>query len=496
VSAIEIDILGLAAIVERPGMPSLAMELVQNALDADDSTDVSIVCRKVKRGVVELEVCDDSPTGFRQLDHAWTMFQHTHKRADAELRGRFNVGCKRVFAHCLARGLSASVKTTKGSVYFEGMERRTTDEQLARGTIVTARMRMSADDVRDFSRTIFDLVVPAGVCVRFGDVVVPHREPVKTFESTLATEVADDEGVLRRRQRKTELYLYEVPEGRKGRLYELGIPVCEMPKGFPFDVDVRQRVPLNVDRDNVAPAYMRKVVIEVLNNASGELSGEQLSSSWAAEGVADERTDQSVLVDFMAAKFGDKYVAFDPTDQEANKRAVAEGYSVVGGRAMSGDMWSRVKGAGLIHRAGAVTPGHRVTVEEAMGLEAEGLETLRAGTQGSLDFARKLGKLLIGYEPEVAVVNDSSASFIACFGNRRLTFNVGRLSWKSLTGRTSNVFVSLMELLIHEFAHEKVSDHLSDDFHTECCRLGAKLAFQSMGRESVVDALYAVWSES
>jgi predicted metal-dependent hydrolase len=31
------------------------------------------------------------------------------------------------------------------------------------------------------------------------------------------------------------------------------------------------------------------------------------------------------------------------------------------------------------------------------------------------------------------------------------------------------------ELLIHELAHLTVSDHLSDAFHTECCRLGARL---------------------
>ena len=30
-------------------------------------------------------------------------------------------------------------------------------------------------------------------------------------------------------------------------------------------------------------------------------------------------------------------------------------------------------------------------------------------------------------------------------------------------------------LLIHELAHDRVMDHLSDGFHKECCRLGAKL---------------------
>lgn len=497
-SAIEVDIKGLAAIVERPGMPSLAMELVQNALDADGVRSIHVELEKAKRQLYVLTVADDSPTGFRQLEHAWTMFQHTHKRADAELRGRFNVGCKRVFAHSLARGLKASVQTTKGSVYFRQMERHTTDEATETGTIVTAQMRMSADDVRDFERTVFDLIVPEDIELFCGDARVAVREAKSSFECTLATEVADEEGVLRRRQRKTQIHLYAVPEGRKARLYELGIPVCEMPKGFPFDVDVRQRVPLNVDRDNVTPAYMRKVVVEVLNCAHDLLSRDQLASGWAAESAADDRAKPEVLVSFMEAKFGDKYVAFDPTDLEANKRAAAAGYSVVGGRSLSPDMWTKVKGAGLIQRAGEVTPGHKVTVGEADSLGDAAIEPLkwRKGTQGTVDLARRVGKALLGFQPDVLVVNEPTASFQACYGNRRLTLNVGRLGWSFVTSRGNRSFIAILELLVHEFAHEKVSDHLSDDFHEECCRLGAKLAWLAMGRESLIDSAHDHWAAS
>jgi hypothetical protein len=34
----------------------------------------------------------------------------------------------------------------------------------------------------------------------------------------------------------------------------------------------------------------------------------------------------------------------------------------------------------------------------------------------------------------------------------------------------------VLRLLQHEFSHGRVSDHLSNAFHEECCRLGAKLA--------------------
>jgi hypothetical protein len=56
-------------------------------------------------------------------------------------------------------------------------------------------------------------------------------------------------------------------------------------------------------------------------------------------------------------------------------------------------------------------------------------------------------------------------------GNR-LIFNVTVLghTWFNEPDREA-----VDELLIHEFAHRTVENHLSDDFHRACCRLGAKL---------------------
>ena len=34
----------------------------------------------------------------------------------------------------------------------------------------------------------------------------------------------------------------------------------------------------------------------------------------------------------------------------------------------------------------------------------------------------------------------------------------------------------VIKLRLHEASHHRFSDHLSSDFHEECCRLGAKLA--------------------
>ena len=76
-----------------------------------------------------------------------------------------------------------------------------------------------------------------------------------TFETVLPTVLADDEGVLRKTTRKTLVSVYEPLDSETPTLYEMGIPVVET--GDRYHVDIGQKVPLNMDRDNVTPAYLR-----------------------------------------------------------------------------------------------------------------------------------------------------------------------------------------------------------------------------------------------
>jgi hypothetical protein len=43
-------------------------------------------------------------------------------------------------------------------------------------------------------------------------------------------------------------------------------------------------------------------------------------------------------------------------------------------------------------------------------------------------------------------------------------------------GSASQLLENWIPFLIHEFAHEAVHGHLSEDYHRECCRLAGKLA--------------------
>jgi hypothetical protein len=111
----DVDKSGLSKQVEEQPKGRLIGELVQNALDEAGVTQIAVTVALVPgRPLGDLTVEDDSPEGFRDLTHAYTLFAPSYKRDNPEKRGQFNLGEKMVLAVCE----SASISTTKGTVLF------------------------------------------------------------------------------------------------------------------------------------------------------------------------------------------------------------------------------------------------------------------------------------------------------------------------------------------------------------------------------------------
>ena len=110
---LSVDTKGLRALQEGKPKTFIINELTQNAWDEDIKyckLDISY-----KDGLVTLIVEDDSPEGFKDLRHAFTLFADTYKRKDATKRGRFNLGEKQV----VVCSESTVIETTKGTVIFD-----------------------------------------------------------------------------------------------------------------------------------------------------------------------------------------------------------------------------------------------------------------------------------------------------------------------------------------------------------------------------------------
>src|SRR6516225_7523153 len=138
----DVDRAGLGKQAEQHSKGRLIGELIQNALDEAGVTQIAVTLAPVPgRPLAELTVEDDSPEGFRDLSHAWTLFADSYKRGNPEQRGQFNLGEKMVLAVCE----SASISTTKGTVHFapKGGRSESPPKRGEGGSVSRARTRLT-----------------------------------------------------------------------------------------------------------------------------------------------------------------------------------------------------------------------------------------------------------------------------------------------------------------------------------------------------------------
>ena len=246
----DVDKAGLAKLVASKPRAFIVYELLQNAWD-QKVTRVDVTLEPVAgTRNAQIIVADDDPDGFADLRDAYTLFAESRKKGNAEQRGRFNLGEKLV----LALAKAAYIETTTGSVRFDEQGRHASRQRRDAGSLFRATIPMTKADLEEIDQAVKRLIPPADVATTFNGRILEPRFPVAFFNEVLPTVVADEEGVLRKTSRKTLVQVYEPAEGETAMLYEMGIPVVET--GDRFHVDVQQKVPLNMDRDNVTPAYL------------------------------------------------------------------------------------------------------------------------------------------------------------------------------------------------------------------------------------------------
>jgi hypothetical protein len=458
----EVDLKGLAKLVEKRGWAWVIHELVQNGWDEDGVTEVRATLVPIAgRPEAILVVEDDAPEGFRDLAHSYTLFAESYKKGDPEKRGRFNLGEKLV----LALAIDAEIMTTKGTITFRGDERMESHRKSKKGSTITARFRMTHAECEEVARGACLLIPPAGITTTFNGELLEPRHPLAELEWTLPTEIADADGVLRPSERKTIVRLYEPRRHEKATLYEKGIPVVET--GDRWHLDVQQKIPLTMDRDNVRPSYLRAVRTFTLNAMHESLNDFEFNDPWVAQAVQDKRVEVAAVASYVDAKYGKERVTADPMNPESVSRAQAAGFTVIQGGSESGATWEKIREGGLALPAGQAFP---MTVESTEKVLPESEWT--PGIRNIVAYAKALASRLIDCDIGVTVVNDSALSALACFGQRHLTFNVGRLGWSWFErGVTDDV----NRLLIHEFGHDSSINHLSDDYYQALCNLGARM---------------------
>lgn len=464
-----VDKEGLGKLVESHGKGRLIAELLQNALD-EQVTSVTISLTPFPgRPMAELVVEDDCPEGFKDLAHAYTLFADSYKKDDPEKRGRFNLGEKLVLALCS----SAKISTTTGTVVFgeDGQRQLKPRSKRLRGSEFRATLRMTRaeyDEAMVFMNTI---LIPVGTSVSLNGELLQPRVPLHSFEASLETEIAGDERVLRTTTRKTQVELYEPKAGEIASVYELGLPVVET--GDKWHINVCQKVPLNLNRDNVRPAYLKRLRTLVFNEMHSHLNDEDANSAWVQEATSHADCSTDGIDRFLTLRFGENRASYDPTDPEAGKRIQAAGGTIVTGSMLNKLQWKKAKEADAIKPASKVcpTPMPYSSNPDAPRETLVPPDQWTDGIRNIVEYAKVMARELMGVALEVRVTNIPN-NFLACYGRGKLTFNLAYLSHRWFEQGPSE---EVDELLIHEFGHEYSGDHLSDTYHEALCRLGAKL---------------------
>ena len=459
---------GLEKIARRRGVSYVLFELLQNAWDTG-AQKVTVTFSPVEgRALCDVIVEDDDPDGFQDLTHAWTLFAESAKKADPEKRGRFNLGEKLVLAICE----SAEITSTKGSVLFDDEGRHVSRKRTPAGTIFKGCVKMTREELLGVQEAAGYLMPPPGVVTVVDGKLVEPRVPLKTFEVTLPTEIANEEGSLVARHRKTVVRVHKAAR-EVGYLHEMGIPVC--PTGDQWDVDIGQKVPVNLERSSVSEAYLRTVRVALLNEMHDQLRPEDVAAIGVQEALTDDRVSSAAVSTVLTHQYGEKRAIHDPSDPEANHRLVAQGYTIIASRAFTKEAWENIRSSGAAVPSGRISPTPKPYSSDPNAPLRKLLpkEEWTPGMENLVAYTMELGLKVLGRKVVVTIDRGRFGDgWAACYGSGELTFNLASLgrSWFE-QGPTPGV----NRLLIHEFAHHFSKNHLSEDFYKGLEKVGTRM---------------------
>ncbi|TAL65813.1 MAG: hypothetical protein EPN79_11725 [Burkholderiaceae bacterium] len=478
----DVDKKGLAQLLERKGKEFVLLELLQNAWD-ENCTKVTVSLTRIPNSVyARLTVEDDNPDGFADLTHAFTLFAASAKKADAQKRGRFNLGEKLVLALCE----EASIVSTRGTVDFDDGGRkihRTQGSRRESGSAFNGILRMTTEEMQRCLEVARTLLVPPSIETTINGEQLQARSPVTSISASLPTEIANAEGYMVRTRRTSSIEVFETLPGEVAQLYELGIPVVET--GDRWHLNICQKIPLNFNRDNVPPSYLAQVRALTVDHMAQKLSTDDANSAWVREAVQKHGAAMAndTIDRLTTLRFGADRVAFDPSDPEANLRAAAHGYTVVHGSQLSRSEWDAVKRAGAILPAGRVTPSAKPYGEGGAQLKVIPNGDWTLEMRKVVEYIGRVAPALTGRQNiPVNIVREIGWPFAATYGPQSpLVLNLGRLGHKWFAGPLEPI----NNLLLHELGHHFSGNHLSEEYHDALTSLGARLANLALSQPEI-----------
>ena len=464
----EVDVKGLRQLQEGKPKWFIVRELLQNAIDENITT--CNIDMSHQYGKAHITVQDDSPTGFRDLSDAYTLFKDTYKRTDIKKRGRFNFGEKQVL--CLVD--YARIVTTTGGIEFNMLKgkRTTLRKKREKGSVVYVVVNMTKDEFNECRDYCLDILVPQNIKINVNaedyKVKLPYRNPYKTFITNLPTEIKENDK-MKIVTRETEVHIHKGLLGPY--VYEMGIPVCEI--DCDYSIDVQQKVPLSNDRDKIDTKYLKTLYGEVLNKMINEITPEQSSALWVRDGFTSDRAQKETRKEVITKRYGEKSLIANPMDKRSMDEAISNNFNVVYGSEMSKEEWLTVKNDDLLVSTSSmfktgIAEGKSVTPNEKQKRIA--------------DFSIKVAYEILNLNIKVSFYDSPDATVRADYNNQsnQLRFNVAHIS-STLWNSDNNDIIKqeMLDLIIHELGHSE-GLHYEHSYHECLTELGSKLTIKAI----------------
>lgn len=461
----------------------LLKELVQNSLDGvGDAGQISLHLSIDKANPSILRVgCVDDGEGSDDLSKLNIVFV-TGKKDSVTKRGRMGRG----FKELLSVARAAKVKSGTEELFFgtdkEGVRTVTLKKAVEPRTngfsvlmLVEHDDAKSEDDIKALTDYFDTFIIPTGIKFIVNGKVSQGAQLVHRIAARLTTEQFNNSR-WNKPLLHTEVHLYKCREDQSPLIYEMGIPVCQINWDMPYHADVRQRVPMNPNRDSVMTNYDARLRRACLPTLLEELDEDQVKSSWIGE-AASESTDavQEIVV---KKAFGENAVRFVQTSgnkYDHNASATEKvGSVIVDTRHMTGGFSALAKKHLPTAKAVVEIYNRELSVlAQNSAVEAESLDdaTLEAGkyidcygkerVKRMLEFARAFCEQLIarrhGNEktPVVRVAAAVLPHDEATWGeNGKLSLSLCLEYWW-----TAPVSDKHYATLIHEAAHHEAAHH-------------------------------------
>lgn len=470
-----VDIAKRASRVRGFPLKHVLRELLANSLDSRTSV-INLACHVVEDAPADpcgnrlfhIE-CSDNGDGCTDPEILRRVGSTTSDQS-AGKRGRFGQG----LIDFLAIAERAEIRTHEHLLAFEtGQCTIDSSQPFVEGLVLSGTIRhpgATADDLLYFFRSV---VLPAGVNLTFNGECVATRQPMRCIGKVkLPTPLFDPKsGVVRERVRMTEVRIlnkfWDVPV-----IYELGIPVDEAPWSLPYDIDIQQKTPLDVDRVLLSAKFKDKVISELIGAASdlyaqytkdhGEVPPEISNVPTNAKRLDDSA--QAAIVEAHLKVSRDKVVRRNLSDQNdrsesqeledlefvpINRRYLPPGVSA------------------LVADAPTVAQKHSEICKVNSASDANLPPETPRQTACMRAFS-EIASSLVGFSVSCRRFRNSRA--LATWSDATITLNIDHpCLWVDPLGEEA------LGIVIHECAHAKVTGHCVA-FQKESANLGARFA--------------------